>query len=81
MERNTFITIAVLTDHLKKQRDLLSHTLDLLEKIKNLRLIAKYLIDEKATIQSIESGRYVWIENMDVTPLYPEPDEQEFHAE
>ena len=32
-------------------------------------------------IQSIESGRYVWIQNMDVTPLYPEPDEQEFHAE
>ena len=31
-------------------------------------------------IQSIESGRYVWIQNMDVTPLYPEPDEQGFHV-
>ena len=30
-------------------------------------------------IQSIESGRYVWIQNMDVTPLYPEPDGVHYH--
>lgn len=32
-------------------------------------------------IQSIEAGRYVWIQNMDVTPMYPESDERDFHAE
>ena len=32
-------------------------------------------------IRSIESGRYVWIQNMDVTPLYPEPDERGFRTE
>ena len=32
-------------------------------------------------ILSIESGRYVWIQNMDVTPLYPEPDERGFRTE
>ena len=32
-------------------------------------------------IQSIESGRYVWIHDMDVTPLYPEPDERGFRTE
>ena len=32
-------------------------------------------------IQSIESGRYIWIQNMDITPLYPEPDERGFRAE
>ena len=32
-------------------------------------------------IRSIESGRYVWIQNMDVTPLYPETGERGFHAE
>ena len=32
-------------------------------------------------IRSIESGRYVWIQNMDVTPLYPELGERGFHAE
>ena len=32
-------------------------------------------------IQSIQAGRYVWIQSMDVTPLYPEPDERGFHAE
>ena len=32
-------------------------------------------------IRSIESGRYVWIQDMDVTPLYPEPDERGFRTE
>ena len=32
-------------------------------------------------IQSIESGQYVWIQNMDMTPLYPEPDERGFRTE
>ena len=32
-------------------------------------------------IRSIESSRYIWIQNMDVTPMYPEPDERGFHAE
>ena len=32
-------------------------------------------------IHSIETGRYIWIENMDVTPLYPEPDERGFRTE
>lgn len=32
-------------------------------------------------IQTIQAGRYVWIQSMDVTPLYPEPDERGFHAE
>ena len=32
-------------------------------------------------IRSIEAGRYVWIQHMNVTPLYPEPDERGFHAE
>ena len=31
-------------------------------------------------IQSIESSRYIWIQNMDVTPMYPEPDERGFHT-
>ena len=31
-------------------------------------------------IQSIEAGRYVWIHHMDVTPLYPDPDERGFHT-
>ena len=32
-------------------------------------------------IQSIESGRYVWIQKMDVTPMIPEPDERSFRTE
>ena len=32
-------------------------------------------------IRSIEAGKYIWIQNMDVTPLYPEPGERGFHAE
>lgn len=32
-------------------------------------------------IQSIEAGRYVWIQNMDVTPLYPELDEIGFRVD
>lgn len=32
-------------------------------------------------IQSIGEGRYVWIHDMDVTPLCPEPDEYGFGAE
>ena len=32
-------------------------------------------------IQSIKAGRYVWIRNMDVTHLDPEPDERGFHVE
>lgn len=32
-------------------------------------------------IRSIESGRYVWIQNMDVTPLYPEPGERGFEVD
>ena len=32
-------------------------------------------------IRSIDSGRYVWIQNMDMTPLYPEPDERGFRTE
>ena len=32
-------------------------------------------------IRSIDSGRYVWIQNMVVTPLYPEPDERGFRTE
>ena len=29
-------------------------------------------------VQSIESGRYVWIQNMDVTPMTPDPEERGF---
>ncbi len=29
-------------------------------------------------IESIEAGRYVWIHQMDVTPMEPEPDERGF---
>ena len=32
-------------------------------------------------IQSIEAGRYIWIEKMDVTPMYPETDEYGFRTE
>ena len=32
-------------------------------------------------LRSIESGRYVRIQNMDVTPLFPEPDERGFRTE
>ena len=32
-------------------------------------------------IQSIEAGRYVWIHTMDITPLYPKPDERGFRTE
>ena len=32
-------------------------------------------------IRSIDSGRYVWIQNMVVTPSYPEPDERGFRTE
>lgn len=32
-------------------------------------------------IRSIGESRYVWIQDMDVTPLYPDPDERGFHAE
>ena len=29
-------------------------------------------------LKSIEAGRYIWIERMDETPLYPEPGERGF---
>ena len=32
-------------------------------------------------LRSIESGRYVRIQNLDVTPLFPEPDERGFRTE
>ena len=32
-------------------------------------------------VRSIESSRYIWIQNMDVTPMYPEPDECRFRVE
>ena len=32
-------------------------------------------------LQSLEAGRFVWIQNMDVTPLYVEPDERGFRTE
>lgn len=37
--------------------------------------------DIDKVIRSIDSGRYVWIQSMDVTPLYPEPDERGFRTE
>ena len=37
--------------------------------------------DIDKVIRSIESGRYVWIQNMDVTPLIPESDERGFGTE
>ena len=37
--------------------------------------------DIDKVIRSINSGRYVWIQSMDVTPLYPEPDERGFRTE
>lgn len=32
-------------------------------------------------LKSIEAGRYIWIERMDETPLYPEPGERGFETE
>jgi len=32
-------------------------------------------------IRSIQTGRYVWIRGMDVTPMSPEPDEKGFHVD
>ena len=32
-------------------------------------------------IQSLESGRFIWIESMDVTPMYPDPEERGFRTE
>ena len=29
-------------------------------------------------LKSIEAGKYIWIERMDETPLYPEPGERGF---
>ena len=32
-------------------------------------------------LEAINSGRYIWIERMDETPLFPEPDEHGFGVE
>ena len=32
-------------------------------------------------IEAIQAGRYVWIQDMDVTPMYPEPDERRFRVD
>ena len=47
--------------------------------LRNKKASSEEAIDK--VIHSIEAGRYIWIENMDVTPLYPEPDERGFRTE
>lgn len=32
-------------------------------------------------IRSLEAGRFIWIQDMDVTPLVPEPEERGFRTE
>ncbi len=32
-------------------------------------------------IRSLETGRFIWIQDMDVTPLVPEPEERGFRTE
>ncbi len=32
-------------------------------------------------VRSLESGRFIWIESMDVTPMVPEPEERGFRTE
>ena len=32
-------------------------------------------------IQSLEAGRFIWIDHMDVTPMYPDPEERGFRTE
>ena len=32
-------------------------------------------------IESIQAGRYVWIQGMDVTPMCPKTDERGFHVD
>ena len=32
-------------------------------------------------IRSLEAGRFIWIQDMDVTPLAPEPEERGFRTE
>lgn len=32
-------------------------------------------------VRSLESGKYIWIEHMDVTPLCPDPEERGFSTD
>jgi len=46
---------------------------------KEWHFFLRTIIDK--VIKSIQAGRYVWIQDMDVTPMYPEPDERGFHVD